>query len=430
MPLSGVRILDFSWVIAGPTATRYLAAMGAEVIKIEAPGRGDPGRTSELHTVLGQAKRGIVLDLKKPQAAAIARELAAKSDVLVENFATGVMDRLGLGADALQTVNPNLIYVSASGLGRTGPEAHAVAYGTLLQCYAGFAGLNRHPEIPPRVGFAWLDPMCGLMLAFIVAAALWQRRRTGGVARVDFSMIEALLWTMAEPLLATQLETPPRPQGNRSSRYVPHEAYRCAGDDDWISIAVTDDQQWRSLCAVVPALSPMAGYGFGQRIEQRAAIDDTLAAWLRPQVAAAIAADLIRAGIPAAALANSVDLVNSEHLKQRGFWDGTAPACSPVCRGMPALAAPRARRRNSVRIPIGFWLRCSASRATRSLRCETPARSADSPGTPGAYSSARRRGCPDLQGEKFPACTQASTRSIPHSSDEGAILSGLAAVLD
>ena len=170
-----MRVLDFSWVIAGPTTTRYLAAMGADVIKVEAPGRGDPGRASELHTVLGQAKRGIVLDLKQPEAVDVARSLAERCDVLVENFATGVMDRLGLGAAALQQRNPELIYVSASGLGRTGPESHAVAYGTLLQCYAGFAGLNRHPDVPPRVGFAWLDPMCGLMLAFIVAAALWQR---------------------------------------------------------------------------------------------------------------------------------------------------------------------------------------------------------------------------------------------------------------
>ncbi len=122
MPLSGVRVLDFSWVIAGPTTTRYLAAMGADVIKIEAPGRGDPGRASELHTVLGQAKRGIVLDLKQPAAVDVARALAERSDVLVENFATGVMDRLGLGAAALQQHNPNLLYVSASGLGRTGPE--------------------------------------------------------------------------------------------------------------------------------------------------------------------------------------------------------------------------------------------------------------------------------------------------------------------
>ncbi len=255
MPLAGVRVLDFSWVIAGPTATRYLAAMGAEVIKIEAPGRGDPGRATELHTVSARRKRGIVLDLKKPEAVAIARALAAKSDVLIENFATGVMDRLGLGAETLQAFNPDLIYVSASGLGRTGPEAHAVAYGTLLQCYAGFAGLNRHPDIPPRVGFAWLDPMCGLMLAFVVAAGLWHRRRQGGVARIDFSMIEAMLWTMAEPLLAAQLGAPPQPQGNRSGRYAPHGAYRCAGEDEWISLAVTDDEEWRRLCGLVPALS-------------------------------------------------------------------------------------------------------------------------------------------------------------------------------
>jgi crotonobetainyl-CoA:carnitine CoA-transferase CaiB-like acyl-CoA transferase len=200
LPLSGIRVLDFSWVIAGPTATRYLAAMGAEVIKVEAPGRGDPGRASELHTVLGQAKTAIVLDLKQPAAVEIAKTLAARSDILIENFATGVMDRLGLGADALAAINPALIYVSASGLGRRGPEAHAVAYGTLLQCYAGFAGLNRNPDQPPRVGMAWLDPMCGLMLAFVTAASVW-RRRSGVVARVDFSMIEAMLWTMAGPLL-------------------------------------------------------------------------------------------------------------------------------------------------------------------------------------------------------------------------------------
>jgi crotonobetainyl-CoA:carnitine CoA-transferase CaiB-like acyl-CoA transferase len=321
MPLSGVRVLDFSWVIAGPTTTRYLAAMGAEVIKIEAPGRGDPGRTSELHTVLGQAKRSVVLDLKKADAVGIARALATKSDVLIENFATGVMDRLGLGAEALKAINPDLLYVSASGLGRTGPEAHAVAYGTLLQCYAGFAGLNRHPDVPPRIGFAWLDPMCGLMLAFIVAAGLWHRQRGGGAARIDFSMIEAMLWTMAEPLLATQLDPPPQPQGNHSDRYVPHSVYRCAGEDEWISIVVRSDEEWQRLCAIIPALSAMAGLGLGERIERRAAIGDALATCLRPQIAHYAAAELLRAGIAAAVLATSRDLVDSDHLRERGFWD-------------------------------------------------------------------------------------------------------------
>jgi crotonobetainyl-CoA:carnitine CoA-transferase CaiB-like acyl-CoA transferase len=336
MPLTGVRVLDFSWVIAGPTTTRYLAAMGAEVIKVEAPGRGDPGRTSDLHTVLGQAKRGIVLDLKKPEAVETALALAAKSDVLIENFATGVMDRLGLGADALRPVNPDLVYVSASGLGRTGPEAHAVAYGTLLQCYAGFAGLNRHPDSAPRVGFAWLDPMCGLMLAFGVAAALRHRQRTGRVARIDFSMIEALLWTMAEPLLQTQLGAPPQPRGNDSDHHIPHGVYRCAGDDDWLSLAVTDDREWRRLCAIVPALMPMTELRFHERREQHKPIDAALAAWLRPQPAQATAALLLRAGVAAAALASSLDLVACDDLRQRGFWDAHGTGVVP---GLPWRAS-------------------------------------------------------------------------------------------
>jgi crotonobetainyl-CoA:carnitine CoA-transferase CaiB-like acyl-CoA transferase len=284
LPLSGIRVLDFSWVIAGPTATRYLAAMGAEVIKIEAPGRGDPGRTSELHAVLGQAKKGIVLDLKNPVAIAIAKSLAGKADVLVENFATGVMDRLGLGADAMRAENPNLIYVSASGLGRTGPEAEAVAYGTLLQCYAGFAGLNRHPNMPPRVGMAWLDPMCGLMLAFITAASLWSRR-TGTIARIDFSMIEAMLWTMAQPLLSAQVPlTGHAATGHAANGDAANgdAVYRCTGPDDWL--------------ATEPAQKPA------------------------PTECDA-AGPLIQAGIAAAALARSSDLVACEHLRMRGFWD-------------------------------------------------------------------------------------------------------------
>jgi len=251
LPLSALRVLDFSWVIAGPTATRHLAAMGAEVIKIEAPGPGDPGRGSELHTVLGQAKKAIV--------------------------ATGVMDRLGLGAADLQALNPNLTYISASGLGRTGPEAKAVAYGTLLQCYAGFAGLNRHPERPPRVGFAWLDPMCGLLLPFLAAASLWRRARHGGGTRCDVSMVEALLWTMAEPALTAQIEGEASPQGNRDPAMSPHGVYPCLGEDAWIGLAVRDDAEWRSLCQLVPDLANLAGLRLAEREEAADRIAQALA---------------------------------------------------------------------------------------------------------------------------------------------------------
>ena len=336
MPLTGVRVLDFSWVIAGPTTTRYLAAMGADVIKVEAPGRGDPGRASELHTVLGQAKKSIVLDLKKPEAVGIARALAAKSDILIENYATGVMDRLGLDAEALKAINPNLIYISASGMGRTGPESHAVAYGTLLQCYAGFAGLNRHPQIPPRIGLAWLDPMCGLMLAFIAAAALWRRQHRGDVARIDFSMLEAMLWTMADPLLATQLNGPPQPIGNASVLYAPHGVWRCAGDDEWLSVVARNDAEWRALCSAVPGLSGMSDLSFDERANERDRIDAALTAWASAQSASVAAEALRRARVPAAALARSGDLVKCAHLAARGFWDRHGAGVIP---GLPWRAS-------------------------------------------------------------------------------------------
>ncbi len=298
LPLQGIRVLDFSWVIAGPTTTRYLAEMGADVIKVEAPGRGDPGRASELHTVLGQGKRAIILNLKSPDGVRIAQSLAAHCDIVIENFGTGIMERFGLGAASLQAANPGLIYLSASGLGRTGPEANAVAYGTLLQCYAGFAGLNAHPGSAPRVGMAWLDPMCGLQLGFIAAAALWRRRASGQGCGIDFSMIEALLWTMAEPLLAAQLGAPAD---------APRGIYATAGEDGWIGISA-NDQQRQAYRALVQGNT-----------------DADLAAWLRGQTAAESARQLIDAGIPAAPVASFQDLVSSDHLRARGFWEAGLP---------------------------------------------------------------------------------------------------------
>ena len=303
---------------------------------LAAPGRGAPGRGSELHTVLGQAKQSIILDLKQKAAADIAKALAARSDVLIENFATGVMERLGLGAAELQALNPDLIYLSASGFGRTGPESSSVAYGTLLQSYTGFAGLNRHPDRPPRVGMAWLDPMCGLMLPFVAAAAIWRRARAGGGVRVDFSMIEAMLWTMAEPLLALQLGTPAQPVGNHSADFAPHGVYRCAGEDDWIAIAVSSDAEWRSLCAIVPSLATLTQLDWRQRLNSRCRIDDELAAWARGLQAPSAAAALVANGIAAAALATSRDLAEDRHLQMRGFWNAEAAGVLP---GLPWRAS-------------------------------------------------------------------------------------------
>jgi crotonobetainyl-CoA:carnitine CoA-transferase CaiB-like acyl-CoA transferase len=181
--------------------------------------------------------------------------------------------------------------------------------------------------------------MCGLMLAFIVAAALKRRAQDGAVARIDFSMIEAMLWTMAAPLLTTQLDAPPKPQGNRDPRYAPHGAYRCAGDDAWISLAVMSDDQWRRLCAAVPALEPLSGWDLRQRQGRIAGIDGILMGWASHRGADEAEAALRRAGVPAAALRDSVDLVGDAHLRERGFWDEAGSKSGSKSRGgvLPGL---------------------------------------------------------------------------------------------
>ena len=303
---------------------------------MEAPGRGDPGRASELHTVLGQGKRAITLDLKTDDGRRIARDLAAQCDVLVENFGTGVMERFGLGAEDLRAENPELIYLSASGLGRTGPESRKVAYGTLLQCYSGFAGLNAHPGVTPRIGLAWLDPMCGLMLAFIIAASVWRRRKTGMGCRIDFSMLEAMLWTIGEPLLETQTGDRPEPIGAASNTMAPHGVFPAKGDDAWVGLAIGSDAQWQAMCRIIPGLAPYRDADVADRQRRHTEIEAVLREWTSARSAGDAATALNTTGIAASAVNTSRDLFESEHLNARGFWEQTDAGVLP---GLPWQAS-------------------------------------------------------------------------------------------
>ena len=336
-PLSGVRVLDLSWVIAGPTCTRYLAALGAEVIKVETAGRPDPGRASELHAVLGQSKLGISLDLKRPEALDIAHRLVSQSDVVVENFATGVLERLGLGYEALCKSRPDIVLLSASGLGRTGPDAGRVAYGTLIQCYTGFAALNGYPGAPPRVGWAWADPLCGLLMAFAIGASLRDRYRTGQGAHIDFSMVEAVLATMPGPLIEHQLTgTTPGPMGNDDARMSPHGVYPCIGDDEWIALAAATDAEWAALCRVVPGLKGREPAGLKERRRDSAQIDAAIAAWSTGRSAHDATLALQLAGVSAAASPDSSALFTDLHLRARGFYR-PAPCSDGSIRLLPGL---------------------------------------------------------------------------------------------
>ncbi len=335
--LSGVRVLDLSWVIAGPTCTRYLAALGADVIKVETGGRADPGRASALHAILGKSKRAITLNLKQPEALEIARRLVSECDVVVENFATGVLDRLGLGYEALSKIRPDIVLLSASGLGRTGPDASRVAYGTLIQCYTGFASLNGYPDTSPRVGWAWADPLCGLKMAFAIGATLRQRARTGQGAHIDFSMVESLLSTMPGPLIDHQTGQAAAVQiGNDDPGKSPHGVYPCVGDDEWIAISIASLSEWTALCSTIPGLISRSSDSLESRKWDADQIDRVITDWTSTRSAREATLTLQSAGVSAAPSPDSTELFWDAHLQERGFYAKTMDMDGSD-RGLPGL---------------------------------------------------------------------------------------------
>ena len=249
LPLEGIRVMDFSWIIAGPTATRYLAMMGAEVIKVGSARRPDPSSRGAPFQAYNQSKLYCSLNIASREGIELAKRLIAVADVLVENFAVGVFERLGLGYDSVRPVKPDLVMVSTSGTGHTGPDKDFVAYGSLLQYYTGWNSLSGYPDREPIRGGLWADPWVGLELAMVVAAALNHRVVTGEGQYVDFSMAEALSASMPEAILHYQMKGKEKqPMGNRDDWAVPHGVYPCLGSDRWVAIAVTCDEEWQALC--------------------------------------------------------------------------------------------------------------------------------------------------------------------------------------
>ena len=252
LPLHGVRVADFSWIIAGPTATRHLALMGAEVIKVGSARRPDPSTRGSAFHVYNQSKKYTALNLSQQRGKELALDLVAQCDVVVENYAAGVFERLGLGYEVLSKVRPDLVMIASSGTGHTGPDRDYVAYGSLLQHYTGWNSISGYPDSEPIKGGLWADPWVGMELAMITVAALNHRLETGTGQYVDFSMAEALSASLPEALLDYQMNgNEPVPLGNRDRNLAPHGVYKCAGDDRWIAVEVHTLEQWRSLCKAI-----------------------------------------------------------------------------------------------------------------------------------------------------------------------------------
>jgi len=266
--LDGVRVLDLTNVLAGPFATLHLALLGAEVIKIERPGAGDLARKlgtlPELNRQLmgtsflaqNANKKSVTLNTKAEEGREIFLQLARDADILVENFRPGVMDRLGLGYEALRQINPGLIYCAISGFGQTGPDAHKPAYDQIIQGLSGEMSVNGDERLNPlRAGFPVCDTVGGLNAAFAIMAALYHRERSGEGQFIDVAMLDSIMplmgWVAANLLIAGK---PPVAMGNDNFTAAPSGVFRTA--DGHINIAANKQEQWEAVCDALdlPAL--------------------------------------------------------------------------------------------------------------------------------------------------------------------------------
>ena len=337
-PLAGIRIADFTWVWAGPHCTLQLAHLGAEVIRVESSTRpcvtrmlppfadfkAGPNRSGYFNQY-NQGKRSITLDLKRPDGREIARRLCAASDVVVENFAAGVMDRMGLGYEHLRQASPKLIMISLSGYGASGPDHDKVSYGPAQVPLSGLSSLTGYRGHPPmHVGVSYGDPTGGLHGAVAVLAALLHRARTGVGQYIDLSQWETSIAVLGDAILAQAFSgRAPQRDGNRVPHMAPHGVFRAAGDDRWIAITVEDDAAWVRLAALMgpPELASDPRF---VTLEARKANEDALEAlvtsWTSGETPEALTPRLQAAGVPAFVAATNADVAGSPHLEASGAF--------------------------------------------------------------------------------------------------------------
>ena len=302
-PLEHLRVLDFSWVWSGPMVTAILAEFGAQVIKVEhgerldssrlrgrplAEGKPMPGPSIEIGPYYHQTnhdKLGITLNLKSPEARALVDRLVGISDIIVENLSPGALSRVGLGWERVSAINPRLIYLSMAAAGQAGPMSGMRAYAPIMSSYCGLEGMIGYAGEAPigMMNFGYGDPNAAIHSLLPLLAAIHEREATGQGRHIDMSQIESLLAVIAEPLIDQMMNgREAAPAGNRHPRMAPHGIYPAAGEDRWVSIAVADDLQWRSLVDLMGqpawALDPALAQAT-QRVARCADIDSALAQW-------------------------------------------------------------------------------------------------------------------------------------------------------
>jgi crotonobetainyl-CoA:carnitine CoA-transferase CaiB-like acyl-CoA transferase len=361
--LAGVRVVDFSRVVAGPICTMILADLGAEVIKIEDPNGGDDTRSYPPKNAAGESaaflglnrnKRGIVLDLTKPEARTIARALIAKADILMENFSSGVMRKYDLHWDAVRQLNNRLIYCAVSAYGRSGPHADRAGFDPITQAESGFMSLNGHPEMPAvRTGVPMIDVTSGMSAAHAVLGALYARERLGKgqyveVALFDDAMAMTLMYGM-NYLVSGEV---PERFGNATSLVQPNGPYQAA-DGPFFLVAV-NDRLYRKLCIDVlgrPDLLDDPRFASNTiRGANRVALDQVLTAEFAKAPRAEWIARMRQAGVPAGEIRTVGEAFNSREAKDRGI---RIEAPHTTAGTVPQVRSPMHLSLTPVRAPVG-----------------------------------------------------------------------------
>jgi benzylsuccinate CoA-transferase BbsF subunit len=340
LPLEGIRVADFSWIINGPQIAQWLATMGAEVIKIESQVYIDIGRTnpagmadrkaginrSGFYHHLNYGKKAINLNLSAAKGRALAYEIIKKSDFVLECFPTPTGEKLGLSWPEIQKLKRDIIMISVSLLGKTGADpSRWVGWGPMACCFVGMFDAQGYPGGPPRqTGGTWPDYAIASAVVFHALAALRHRNRTGEGQWIDASMGETVIGQMNEWFMDYFMNgRDRRQQGNADDLMAPHNTYKCGGDDKWIAIAVGNDTEWHALCRVMghPAWANDSKFAdqFG-RWQHRDEIDAHLREWTRGHDHRELAATLQDAGVPAGPVLDSVEIHEDRHLWEWGYW--------------------------------------------------------------------------------------------------------------
>jgi itaconate CoA-transferase len=348
LPLEGLRVVAVEQAVAAPLATRHLADLGADVVKIERVGEGDFARQYD-QTVAGLAshfvwlnrsKRSVALDLKSAAGVDVARRLIAGADVFVQNLAPGALDRMGLGADALRELNPRLVVVNMTGYGTSGPRAHRKAYDMLVQAEAGLVSITGTPDTATKTGIPTSDIAAGMYALGAALSALIRRERTGQGATIDVSMFDATAEWLGHPMYVQMYAGRQLPRmGLSHAAIAPYDSYPTK--DGQVLIGVQNDRGWRALVADVFGREELVDdprFSTNMlRVQNRAECDDVVAQLTASWLTEDLEARLAEAGVPAAQLNDMSGLIEHPQLSERDRWREVGTEAGPVQALLPPM---------------------------------------------------------------------------------------------